>query len=1147
MSSAGAPEMELTVTRHPSQFQGMGDVPHTPTEIAQSTTSSGDDITGATTTSGSGAHAVVGKVSKRVQFSYGAPGFATTSLSFLISVYANDFYVAVGASLSFLSFFTALARSFDVITDPVMGWFSDRFKHPMGRRRPFILLGAPFYGLLFFLLFSPTLLMNRHTTTDATDFPVVNPTNVTSLESQWRQARGVQHIVDGEGCDTGSTGIAYWFGTFYTVFYLFDTLSNVPYESLGPELSDSYDERSRIFFIAKVFNFLGMMFAAGAPATGQAFYRNRHKSMESMPCDYFYNPYADTNGHASSALYRYEPFAHTLSRPPPQHTRLASSRRDCDDGHSRARDGSERLTHARSRSLGWSQSRHGNWHPYQLVYEDTFSNVHRLAEHCNNGKGDFCFVMRLHSLDGKTHDYFFEQDPVTIENTCGNYWCSFLSPSSPAHAFFGNITASSSSSNAGMNGLSAAAGVSALPPTSMQPMTTIATTGGGMHNSAALTTYAASHCKPGIDYSAYANSRVTFRRYSIASVDAKIVSYQAVSAIFAIYYVMTMINLVWTVKERKRDFDQTNVPLVPSILRTFSNRAFGPLLAAWALDGLALSALVSMFPFYIRYVIKPSSVEANPVPAWMKLFINTTKMPSEWCMGLSVAALLLVAICSAPFWLWLSLKKGKFQAWLWYNAANAFSNILFLVPGAGDWELAISIMAINGFPVGGQFLINSILSDVIDYDEFLNGSRSEGSFSVFATLIPKFVSIPAGALPLAIIYILGFRAPIDGVDQHQTQTVISFIRFCFILLPFVCVCLAFAIKTTFPIKTKETAETISEGIQLHAQGLEALDPLTGEMTKLLSYSEEESEVVWNLESFTHKMLLGLLENRDHRPIVRTIQRNIGFAVFLEVAFLTLVIVFFKDLCDPAMAIIPILAIIFFGIMLCYLLVNISRYIDAKKLVIFEHNEKSRELLARVIQVRREPLERSHGSPYACLRIAQRAHATVTAIAIVDHHPDNGELMRASSLLMMMYRSIDLQVKKKGQRAGLYEPLVRQFSMSLRKISNRLGSFNGKNRPPKSVLGLSENNSQMATVTNASFEEQHSDVFKSNGNNAVIATVAPTADQLRSAQVNGDVNGKTSDTTKDGGGMRTPPVPTQRTADGNGAPQQPMPPGHVDQR
>ena len=49
-------------------------------------------------------------------------GFATSSLSFLISVYATDFFVSLGASLAFLSFFTALARSFDIVTDPLMAW-----------------------------------------------------------------------------------------------------------------------------------------------------------------------------------------------------------------------------------------------------------------------------------------------------------------------------------------------------------------------------------------------------------------------------------------------------------------------------------------------------------------------------------------------------------------------------------------------------------------------------------------------------------------------------------------------------------------------------------------------------------------------------------------------------------------------------------------------------------------------------------------------------------------------------------------------------------------------------------------------------------------------------------------------------------------
>ena len=61
--------------------------------------------------------------------------------------------------------------------------------------------------------------------------------------------------------------------------------------------------------------------------------------------------------------------------------------------------------------------------------------------------------------------------------------------------------------------------------------------------------------------------------------------------------------------------------------------------------------------------------------------------------------------------------------------------------------------------MGGQFLANSVVADVIDYDEFLNGSRSEASFSVFATLIPKFVSIPASAIPIAILASIGFKDP----------------------------------------------------------------------------------------------------------------------------------------------------------------------------------------------------------------------------------------------------------------------------------------------------------------------------------------------------------------------------------------------------
>ena len=38
----------------------------------------------------------------------------------------------------------------------------------------------------------------------------------------------------------------------------------VPYESLGPELSDLYEERSRIFYVAKLCNMAGQRSAAPA-------------------------------------------------------------------------------------------------------------------------------------------------------------------------------------------------------------------------------------------------------------------------------------------------------------------------------------------------------------------------------------------------------------------------------------------------------------------------------------------------------------------------------------------------------------------------------------------------------------------------------------------------------------------------------------------------------------------------------------------------------------------------------------------------------------------------------------------------------------------------------------------------------------------
>ena len=48
-----------------------------------------------------------------------------------------------------------LARLTDVITDPVMGELSDRWRTRMGRRRPWLLIGPPVMMLGVYQLFMP--------------------------------------------------------------------------------------------------------------------------------------------------------------------------------------------------------------------------------------------------------------------------------------------------------------------------------------------------------------------------------------------------------------------------------------------------------------------------------------------------------------------------------------------------------------------------------------------------------------------------------------------------------------------------------------------------------------------------------------------------------------------------------------------------------------------------------------------------------------------------------------------------------------------------------------------------------------------------------------------------------------------------------
>ncbi len=87
---------------------------------------------------------------------FAAPAFLTWVMhgpggGVLTGLYAKYF----GVSLAALGGALLIGRVFDAITDPLIGWLSDRTKSPIGSRKPFMIVGYSIALLAFYFLFNP--------------------------------------------------------------------------------------------------------------------------------------------------------------------------------------------------------------------------------------------------------------------------------------------------------------------------------------------------------------------------------------------------------------------------------------------------------------------------------------------------------------------------------------------------------------------------------------------------------------------------------------------------------------------------------------------------------------------------------------------------------------------------------------------------------------------------------------------------------------------------------------------------------------------------------------------------------------------------------------------------------------------------------
>jgi glycoside/pentoside/hexuronide:cation symporter, GPH family len=134
---------------------------------------------------------------------FGAGHLVNNLLPGSLGVFAFFLLTAFGMDPFLAGLLGGLPRFFDAITDPIMGYISDNTKSRLGRRRPYIFIGAIMSGVLFAVLWQ------------------LNPDN--------------------------SQAYNFWYFLILSLVYLIgNTMFSTPLIGLGYEMTFDYNERTRL-------------------------------------------------------------------------------------------------------------------------------------------------------------------------------------------------------------------------------------------------------------------------------------------------------------------------------------------------------------------------------------------------------------------------------------------------------------------------------------------------------------------------------------------------------------------------------------------------------------------------------------------------------------------------------------------------------------------------------------------------------------------------------------------------------------------------------------------------------------------------------------------------------------------------------------
>lgn len=171
-------------------------------------------------------------IKKSTAWIYGSVSLPLAIMSYPLGVWIPRLYsTEMGLSLTVIGYVIFFAAIFDAISDPLMGFFSDRTRTRWGRRKPWLVVGVPLYAIAIWFLLNPT-----------------------------------------EGITV------FYLAAFYIMLRATTTIFGLPYAAWGMELSANYHTRTLIQSAREKFVMVGLMTASAIVLASEEIWNNNSAS-----------------------------------------------------------------------------------------------------------------------------------------------------------------------------------------------------------------------------------------------------------------------------------------------------------------------------------------------------------------------------------------------------------------------------------------------------------------------------------------------------------------------------------------------------------------------------------------------------------------------------------------------------------------------------------------------------------------------------------------------------------------------------------------------------------------------------------------------------------------------------------------------------